>query len=260
MTEATPPTAATLRMFRGPSFIEILLLALSTPFAMLPFVVLVTFMSEGEFWHVSAGALLLAAVGPLLWWIVRRQFGVLVTVGQDGVHLEERRSATFIPLVQIHRVVRDGQKLTLRLRGGGVRVLRASQMVAEAVEIDAVVARLAALRWEHRRLEDQRVALFERGETPVERWIADARAMVRTEGYRSLSLDPDRLWAIVENPALEVSQRAGAALALHDKLDESGKTRLRVADDASASPTVREALEAVAEEDDEELSRALMSQ
>ena len=62
---------------------------------------------------------------------------------------------------------------------------------------------------------------------------------------------------MIESPSLDPSHRAAAAVALRDQLDDEGKRRLRVAADACASPKVRVALEAAAEDDDQKLSLAL---
>jgi hypothetical protein len=72
-----------------------------------------------------------------------------------------------------------------------------------------------------------------------------------------MALPAERLWAIVENPALEADVRAGAAVALSASADDEGRARLRVVADATVTTRVRAALEAVAEEDDATLAVVL---
>jgi hypothetical protein len=61
------------------------------------------------------------------------------------------------------------------------------------------------------------------------------------------------LWRIALDPAEKPDLRIGASLALRAGLDDEGKSRLRVAAEAAASPRVRVALAAVAEGDDDEI-------
>ncbi len=83
------------------------------------------------------------------------------------------------------------------------------------------------------------------------------RNLTSRDGYREAAVTSEHLWPVVENAALGSPARAAAAVALRAHLDEEGKTRLRVAAEACASPNVRVALEAVLGEDDNELTRAL---
>jgi hypothetical protein len=61
----------------------------------------------------------------------------------------------------------------------------------------------------------------------------------------------EMLWEVVEDPAVDSTARAGAAMMLRRTLDDGGRARLRVAAGACASPRLRVALDAVADGGDE---------
>jgi hypothetical protein len=57
--------------------------------------------------------------------------------------------------------------------------------------------------------DDQAGALLERGERCISKRVSDIRALSGRD-YRENSCDPNRLWLMVENLALDPSQRAAA--------------------------------------------------
>jgi hypothetical protein len=61
----------------------------------------------------------------------------------------------------------------------------------------------------------------------------------------------DVLWRVAEDAFASADARAGAAMALRAALDDHGRTRLRVAADACATPELRAALEAIASDEDD---------
>ncbi len=106
----------------------------------------------------------------------------------------------------------------------------------------------------------------------------DAIVSRRSERRRLVARDPSAAPSIVEGRRVRDSpaavadvehaeavtvfaeeMRIGAGLALRGTLDSAGRTRLRVAAEASASPKVRVVLEAAAEEgvDDDRLGEAI---
>ena len=102
-------------------------------------------------------------------------------------------------------------------------------------------------------------ALVARGSRTYEEWVTALRALRSDAGYRAAAVAEETLWRVAEDPKVEASTRVGAALALRDSLDEAGRARLRGVVEASASPRVRVALGAIAEEglDDGELQEAV---
>jgi hypothetical protein len=67
----------------------------------------------------------------------------------------------------------------------------------------------------------------------------------------------DRLWSVLEDGASAPAHRAAAAVALSPHLDDAGRQRVRIAAQATATPKLRVALEAAAEDDDVRLIEAL---
>jgi hypothetical protein len=77
-------------------------------------------------------------------------------------------------------------------------------------------------------------------------------------GYRAQALPRETLWRIALDPGETEELRIGASLTLRKDLDEEGRTRLRSAAEASASPRVRIALAGAADAlDDEALGDAI---
>jgi hypothetical protein len=181
---------------------------------------------------------------------------VTLTLGNDGIYLEERSSNRFIPFADLVRVTRGASGLTLRARGAPLLVLHAARPEGDQ-GLGDLVDRIEEARVAAGGLPADAPLAFERGHRSIPEWMSELRGLLKRDGYRESSVDPPRLWAMVESPALEPSHRAAAAVALRDHLGTEGKARLRVAAEACASPKVRVALEAAAEDDDEKLSLAL---
>jgi hypothetical protein len=91
-------------------------------------------------------------------------------------------------------------------------------------------------------------------------WLTALRVAIdRPADYRSASIGVEDMWRIVEDAGATTAVRAGAAAALSKILDNQGRTRLRVAADATAVPELRVVLERSAAEtpDDQALTEAL---
>src|ERR1700677_907548 len=76
-----------------------------------------------QMWQV-AGILVAAAVGLL---IARQLFGVRITVGADGLFVEEGHRKSFIPIVDVLGIVHDDNTVTLMARGRSPLILQARQ-------------------------------------------------------------------------------------------------------------------------------------
>jgi hypothetical protein len=105
----------------------------------------------------------------------------------------------------------------------------------------------------------ERVTVYRESALGKHEWLARLRAFGHEDagGFRDPKIPPERLWRIVEDPSAPASARAGAAVALRAKLDDDGRTRIRVAADATAAPKLRVALESTAAEDDQAVRDAL---
>jgi hypothetical protein len=89
--------------------------------------------------------------------------------------------------------------------------------------------------------------------------VAALRALGAETGasYRDVRLPRERLWGIVEDPQADGATRARAAIALSGELPADERERLRVATDATVSPKVRIAMDALAHADDDLLGEHL---
>ena len=75
--------------------------------------------------------------------------------------------------------------------------------------------------------------------------------------YRDKRIPRERLWGIVEDPRVSGATRTRAAIALSGDLGDEDRERLRVATDATVSPKVRIAMDAIQNENDERLAERL---
>ena len=217
----------------------------------------------------QAGLLLLLVLG-LVAILVR--FRATVTVGSDGV-LVQRGFARplFLPYDQIDRVEaresasesmleifsRDREPIVCAVWGG---------IFSSFLRIDAALLGAVA-----RAIDDAKQARGEARAAPksaLARSGRDAQTWARAlhdvaDGagdYRAQRIPAEALWSIVCDSATPETQRAGAAVALRSSLDADGRARLRVASATSASPELRIALAAAADEVDEgALAEALAS-
>jgi hypothetical protein len=175
-----------------------------------------------------------------------------VSVGADGVHLERLlRRQRFIPFGAIAAVEAKGPDVRLCLHGG--ETILVHQYMRHWITADdkkraindALVSRINERLAQHHAGVD--VPAVARAGRDTETWLRDVTATIDTcASFRSPAVPPAELWRIVEDPAALATARAGAAVALHDALDDDGRARLRVLADACAAPRLRVALDAVA--------------
>lgn len=211
-------------------------------------VVVMTALSLLAAWLVPAwqvhDSTLLAASWPLSAWFVWR-WGrpATIVVGVDGVAVEAFRRR-FVPMCEVAdaqmevsggfvltRV--DGRKLTVVANGRRHRGADAVHAIARRKRravTDAHAASLARLDRDGRTAAAWRKAFDAHGTAPA--------------AFRGLSLDRETLLAALEEPGGDPERRVGAVLALRD--DESAQTRVRVAIEACADDSTREAMRAAA--------------
>lgn len=181
---------------------------------------------------------------------------VRVSVGADGLHLRQLLSrARFIPFSALRTAELDGQNVHLRLRDGRVEtmhhpstgegwkpLLYRDRADEGRMLVDRIDARVEQLRG-----HGAEVALLARGERSTREWLHEVSlASDEHATFRAPALPVDELWRVVEDPALATTARAGAAFALRSRLDDAGRSRLRIAADACAEPKLRAALRRVA--------------
>jgi hypothetical protein len=186
-------------------------------------------------------------------------FNLRVTIGADGVLvawplLRRRR---FIPHGDIEAVdAPDAENVVLRLKGGKTYSISTRTSPGQPKsEQSALIERLTDA-WEAYRagVAPDALGLLARAGRGTLDWVRGLRALGEGQGsgYRGIGLTPEHLWRIAEDPSAPRESRVGAALALRPTLDDEGRGRLRVAAESSASPKVRVALEATADEVDDE--------
>lgn len=190
-----------------------------------------------------------------------------IAVGLDGILVRWLWRKTFIPMGQIRNAFADGDRaITLRLVSGETETLytsmarRGGSNRFTVAHRDAVLARIREALLSHRSVAKSAdaAALVARGAQTQAEWLASLAKLRDARGsYREAAVRDDDLWKVVEDPTAPEDARAGAAMVLRGSLDDSGRTRVRVAAEAAASPKLRVALDAVTEESDERAHDAL---
>lgn len=190
---------------------------------------------------------------PLLLAAALLSFGIARGVrrarfGADGVHVEGRFRSRFIAYRDIERVRTErGLDHTVRvfLRDGSSRVILRGMSQVRARLLEALIEEGMAMVGEGAdagaECTDLRPGL---GDEQLRRRLL---AVAKTGQYRGAAFDPDRLDRLVRNPAAQPGQRIAAAWALRES--PGGRARIRVAAEVSEDPTVRVALEALAQDE-----------
>ena len=199
--------------------------------------------------------LFVQAIAACVW--TQNQF-VRVSVGADGIHLRRPLSGSrFIPFGALHAAEIDGRNVALRVRDGSVVEMHHSSSGKGwkpllyrdgADEGQMLVDRINGQAEQHRRAGGG-VQLLARGARATREWVREvALSSDEHASFRAAAIPADQLWRIVEDPAAATTARAGAAVALRSRLDESGRSPLRVVADACAAPKLRVALQLAASE------------
>jgi hypothetical protein len=185
------------------------------------------------------------------------QVEVRVVVGVDGIYL--RRVIVgrerFVPFSLIESVETNGRDVAFELRDGttlrmnvfGFKGLKLHD--ERAVECENFVARIREQIALHDHTARRAEALARHGRSTKD-WLQEvARSSDTHASFRTPALAPDELWRVVEDTTTANTARAGAAVALRERLDDQGRERLRILADACAEPHLRVALEAVASDE-----------
>lgn len=183
-----------------------------------------------------------------------------LTIGADGVKIEQNLSTTFLPFSSIVTWDIDEDGVSFATRDGRTVRARARHLRLDG-KASAVYTRLQEARKVH--LEgwapEEARALLRRGGRPLADWRASLRGLLRPGDYRGAPLSEDDLVRVLESPDEPAEARVGAALALREQARGETQARLRVAAGACANPRLRVAFERIADEkeDDEVLAAAL---
>jgi hypothetical protein len=211
----------------------------------------------------ASGLVGLAAVAlGTLWFLVWMNLPGRVALGADGLVVDWRNEKRFVPFADVSKVLALGRNVAgkrfvgvaIALRDGdtvevflGEDGKRARRRVAELVERIGVA--LEAYKGE----EDVDASVLDRGDRTIDAWRTRLRAIGEgsNAGPREAPVPHEKLWRIVEDPRSAERARVAAAVALSSKLDDGGRSRLRVAAEGTAEPRLRVALESVAQGDDD---------
>jgi hypothetical protein len=240
---------------------------------MLALLVAALFPAIGYAWgqHFAAFVILAsAAVAAITVVMTTLMASTTVSLGADGLRIRWLFRTRTIRYVDIEAVrafdetpggLRGARQrgLSLQLRSG--EALRLPDTADEPADLGSIVDRIrgAIARSGRGDAVADEALLGSRGRTPSE-WLRAVRALGAGANvdHRTAPLRTETLWRIVEDAAAEPEARAGAALALRAGLDETGRSRLRVAAMTAAAPGLRFALESAAGEgDDAEIEGAL---
>ena len=157
---------------------------------------------------------------------------VRVSVGADGLRIRRLlRRARFVPFSSIDEATTDGRDIAIRLRDGRTITMHHSAgrgwkplaFADRALEASKLVERIEEQLAAHRaRSTNADAPVFARAGRATEAWLRDVvSASDANASYRTPAVPPDELWRIVEDAAAPATERAGAAVALRQALDET---------------------------------------
>ena len=158
-----------------------------------------------------------------------------ITVGNDGVRIAWLGSR-FFPYRDVAGVHDDGQDVWLELEGGRsvlLPIASKNRLVGNSAKRTALVQRLLSARAAYARTLGANHDVLPR---------LDVLGHDDGSAYRAAPIEPDGLWRVVENPAVETHYRVAAVNALTPTLDDAGRKRVAEVAEASASDETRSAL------------------
>jgi hypothetical protein len=224
---------------------------------------------------------LMAMMVLVLRWLARRT----VLVGADGILIKSLGLRRFIPYAQIRDIqhvlpiyghldatgyycvqVKLTRGETLNLPTWGEIDPKRTRSLA-SLKKDLVGANLALTITEARDawaagqadLGLHEDVLARNGRSGAE-WVAELHSLSAgtPNAYRSVTIDAERLWRLLEHPCAQPSSRIAAAVVLGAANDKSARRMLRVAARAMVDPELKKAIErAAGARDDDALIEAL---
>lgn len=181
--------------------------------------------------------------------VVRAAWTPSLTVGAEGVQVHGMWSTRFVPYAQLSAVEVTpspaGSFLRLPLVDGTSVGFSAAVPFAQEPERAAALLNVRLRGWRARNLSG--AASLARSGRTVEAWREAVAQHLGGGGvFRSAAVGRDVLLDVLDGAAAPAPLRLGAALALSQS-DEGARARVRIAAEASADATLREALEAALE-------------
>ena len=193
-----------------------------------------------------------------------------IAIGGDGVLVDRRDDNRFVPFADValiqaydeHFMGKHFIGVSLIMHDDEeLRVPLGANKLGTLANRNALLRKLqnALARYKRHNAPDNGDVLVRKGRSAaswaqqLKRIGAGANANTRTPPVPS-----EQLWRIVESPACSPGMRAGAAVALAERLDDKGKQRMRVVADSVADPKLRVLIDcAKTAEQEEELVAAL---
>jgi len=196
-----------------------------------------------------------------------------VTVGDDGFAIQHLGCERFVPWAHVSDLdwdelgVRvtliDGEEVALPvLSAAMVRDVRDASVARAIHQRDALHERLRSGLdgWARRRaVDDAMESLLDRQGRSLDDWRASVRQLAEHfDGYRGVHLDERLVARVLDDPSAPIDRRIAAVWALRERNEAWVFTRVRVAVDAVACESVREALTRAADDylDEDTLERA----
>lgn len=207
-------------------------------------------------WVGSCVFLLYPALALALYAVARRLMrSPDITVGDDGVLLRGRLGSRFIARRDIAFVgAAAGTPLFMETRAGE-RIHVGGLLLDDARR--GAIARIIEERAGPSVAGADRFAHYERGGRALPEWRAHLAHAMNEATYRANAATVEEATGVLRSGQSTPEQRIGAALAL--RVADQPRELIRVAGDAAVDERMREALEAVAESDDDQaIERALL--
>lgn len=177
-------------------------------------------------------------------------------VGDDGILIQRAFGKTWVKRDAIAKIKNRGLALApviLRADGGQLVAPRGAGIDHTRVHaaVEALEGRLAP------RAPKPNAPELVRGERSVQALREELRQRIEQPTYREAAATTETAEALMRSPEASLDERVAAAMALRIAGEPAAK--IRVAADAFVDDATREALEAVAADDDTRIERALLS-
>lgn len=170
-----------------------------------------------------------------------------VTIGDDGVLVRGRFRTTFVPRSELaYASAAAGASLVIERRDGRRSVV--SGALLDGARLSAV-ARVIEERTAPSAAGAERLDHYDRNGRSLAEWRDHLSRAMNETSYRTNATTADEAAAVLRSVQATPEQRVGAALAL--RIAGIPKERIRIAVEATVDDRMREALEAVAEHDDD---------
>jgi hypothetical protein len=193
------------------------------------------------------------AIAVVIGLALRRLNIAKIRVGSEGIEIRWVWTRRFLRYEEIETLERETTALRIALASGEEVRVPGDVPTLELLEARILEARRRSRKGDpgarSRRGDSGVVATFlRRGDRSVGAWIAALRSLGAgaNAGPRTAPVPRERLFRVVEDPALSARDRAAAAVALGIELDEDDRARLRAAAGSTAMPRLRVAIETAA--------------